>query len=95
MHGATIEYEVRGCSPEPDKDPERIHFIRHDTRTPSPILEVGRSLISPTRAKEFSRIKKGDVELMQLVSAGYATASLIDKVLDVNNNKIPHICCLN
>ena len=82
MHGATIDYEARAC-PEPEKDLVSIQFIRPDTSTPSPVLELTASMISPTKAKDYSRIKKGDVELMQLVNAGFATASLIDKVLFV------------
>ncbi|KAI6660291.1 Transient receptor potential cation channel subfamily A member 1 [Oopsacas minuta] len=85
VRGPTIDFDDVTASPEPEKDSEKIHFIRHDTRTPSPTGDYYLSDSPNPRQREFSRMKKGDVELLQMVNAGYATASLLvekDKTSD-------------
>ena len=76
-----MDYDGRGPSPELDRESEQAIFIRHDTRTPSPTGDYPTNPVSPSRSKEFSRVKKGDIEMMQLLSTGNPTTSILsDKV---------------
>ena len=86
MRGPTIDFDPRGPSPEYDKDAEQVMFIRHDSRTASPTGEYLSNPVSPSRSKEFARVKKGDIEMMQLLSSGTGTASILSDKVPSNRN---------